>query len=377
MGILSRLRPVPGLIFVFLGLVLLAHLLWMFRNRARNLGAIAAAGAATAFLFLGYLLQFERVYRHFPVNWAAWLQCAGLVEVLGLAGLNLGLPVWRRAAQFSSTRRGFLQAAGAGLCLAPAAATAFGILQRDSFRVTETTVPLPNLPREFDGFRIVQITDIHLSPFLTAREFARAVDMANETRADLGLVTGDLITRLRDPLDACLRELARFRAGQGILGCLGNHEVYTETEDYVTAAGRRIGIEFLRGQSTVLRSGGAALNFAGVDYQPMHRPYLTGAERLQLPGMVNILLSHNPDVFPVAAAKGFDFTIAGHTHGGQVDVEILHRHMSVARYYTRFVRGLYRIGPSAMYVSCGLGTIVAPIRLGAPPEVSLLTLRAV
>ncbi len=109
----------------------------------------------------------------------------------------------------------------------------------------------------------------------------------------------------------------------------------------------------------------------------MHQPYLTGAERLRLPGLVNILLSHNPDVFPVAAAKGFDFTIAGHTHGGQVDVEILHRHMSVARYYTRFVRGLYRIGPSSMYVSCGLGTIVAPIRLGAPPEVSLLTLRAV
>jgi len=78
-----------------------------------------------------------------------------------------------------------------------------------------------------------------------------------------------------------------------------------------------------------------------------------GAERLVTPGAFNVMLSHNPDVFPVAASQGYDLTIAGHTHGGQVNVEILHQNMNIARYYTPYVRGLYREGISSVYVSSG------------------------
>jgi len=95
-----------------------------------------------------------------------------------------------------------------------------------------------------------------------------------------------------------------------------------------------------------------------------------------VPGVLNVLLSHNPDVFPVAAAQGYDLTISGHTHGGQVDVEVLHEHLNVARYFTRYVRGLYQERKSSVYVSTGIGTIGAPVRLGAPPEVSLIRLCA-
>jgi len=237
-------------------------------------------------------------------------------------------------------------------------------------------VPIPNLPKALDGLRIVQVTDIHLSPFLSEREFARAIDMANETRAHLALVTGDLISRHGDPLDACLAQLARLRAEAGVLGCLGNHEVYTRTEDYVTSQGRRIGIEFLRGQAKLLRFGNAAINFAGVDYQKFQSPYLAGTDRLIVPSAINVLLSHNPDVFPVASAQGYHLTIAGHTHGGQVDFELLHQHLNVARYFTPYVRGLYQDAKSAIYVSSGLGTIGVPVRLGAPPEISLIRLCA-
>jgi hypothetical protein len=250
-------------------------------------------------------------------------------------------------------------------------------VQRNNFWVSEVPVPIPNLPKDLDGLRIVQITDVHLSEFMSEREFAVAIDMANETRAHLALMTGDLITRRGDPLDACLRQLARLRADAGVLGCLGNHEAYAEVEDYVTTEGRRIGIEFLRRRSKMLRFGNAAINFAGVDYQKMHSRYLVGAERLIVPDAVNILLSHNPDVFPVAAAQGYHLTIAGHTHGGQVDVEILHQHINVARYFTPYVRGLYRREKSAVYVSSGLGTIGVPVRLGAPPEISVLRLCAI
>ena len=126
----------------------------------------------------------------------------------------------------------------------------------------------------------------------------------------------------------------------------------------------------------LLRFGAASINFAGVDYQRFGRPYLRGAERLIEPGTVNVLLSHNPDVFPVAASQGYDLTIAGHTHGGQVDFEILHQHMNVARVYTPYVAGIYTRGKSSVYVSTGLGTIGVPVRIGAAAEVSLLRLCA-
>ena len=93
--------------------------------------------------------------------------------------------------------------------------------------------------------------------------------------------------------------------------------------------------------------------------------------------MVNILLSHNPDVFPVAARQGYQLTIAGHTHGGQITVEILHQNLSIARFYTPYVYGLYREGDAAVYVTRGIGTVGVPARLGAPPEIALIRLCAI
>ncbi|HEV2688277.1 MAG TPA: metallophosphoesterase [Bryobacteraceae bacterium] len=376
--LLYRIHFFPGFcLFVLGGMLQLIIAWWLYPRFRRNAVFYLAVAASTVLLCLGYLLEFVRVERRFSLWWATWLECAGLVEIGCLMGLFLALLVWRSSPQFASPRRTFLRAAGAGLCIAPFASTGLGLIERSRFRLSEVKVPIPNLPPDLDGLTMVQVTDIHLSPFLSEREFARAIDMANETRADLALVTGDLISRWGDPLEACLRQLARLRATAGVLGCLGNHEVYTGTQDYVTAAGRRIGIDFLRQTSKVLRFGNAAINFAGVDYQKFQSPYLLGAERLVLPGVLNVLLSHNPDVFPVAARQGYDLTIAGHTHGGQVNFEILHQGMNIARYYTPYVRGLYRIDKSSVYVSNGLGTIGVPIRLGAPPEVSLLRLCAI
>jgi predicted MPP superfamily phosphohydrolase len=138
--------------------------------------------------------------------------------------------------------------------------------------------------------------------------------------------------------------------------------------------GARRGMRFLRQQAALLPFGSAALNLAGVDYQRMRGPYLPGAEKLVAQGAFNILLSHNPDVFPVAIQKGYQFVSAGHTHGGQVRVEILSEDLNVARFFTPYVDGLYRTGAASMFVSRGIGTIAIPTRLGAPPEVALLRL---
>ena len=376
--VLLRVHFFPGLCLLILGLGLQFPVIrWLLDTyRQRRLIWLGAA-VSSALLVAGYLLEFQRVLRHVPVQWWTWLECASLVETMWLIGFSLALPVWRRSERFDPARRKLLASAAAGLSIAPLAATAFGFVRRNHFRVSEVPVPISNLPKDLDGLRIVQITDIHLSPFLTERELAAAIDMANETRANIALVTGDLITRRGDPLDACLRQLARLRADAGVLGCLGNHEIYAGAENYVTAQGRRVGIEFLRHQARQLRFGNAVINFAGVDYQKMHSPYLKGAEQLIVSGALNVMLSHNPDVFPVAAAQGYRLTIAGHAHGGQVDVEILHQHIDPARFFTPFIQGLYRRENSSVYVSNGLGTIGVPIRLGAPPEVSVLRLCAI
>lgn len=375
---LFRLHFFPGLVLLVTGLGMqFSFVRRLTETYGRRAFITAGTAVSTVLLGLGYLLNFQRVLLLFPVGWSTWLECAALVETVWLIALYLAWLVWRKAPGFRPARRAFLQVSAAGLGVAPLVAAGAGVIGRNQFRLSEVDVPIPGLPPALHHLRIVQITDIHLSLFLSEREFARAIDMANETRANLALVTGDLITRRGDPLDACLRQLARLRAEAGVLGCLGNHELYAEVQDYVTGQGRRIGIEFLRSQSKLLRFGGAALNFAGVDYQRMGSHYLRGAERLIAPGAVNVLLSHNPDVFPVAAAQGYHLTIAGHTHGGQVDVEILHQHLDAARFFTPFVRGLYRRGAASVYVSSGLGTIGVPVRLGAPAEVSLLRLCAI
>jgi predicted MPP superfamily phosphohydrolase len=375
---LFRLHFFPGLFLLLIGLGMQYQVIrWLLRLYPERRIALALATLISSILLmLGYLLEFQRVQWHFPVWWSTWLECASLVETMCLIGVYFALLTWRNVPAFQPSRRAYLQAVAAGMCVAPIAGTVFGIVRRNQVRVSEIKVAIPNLPKDLDGLRIVQVTDIHLSPFLSEAEFARTIDTANETRAHLALVTGDLITRRGDPLDACLRQLSRLRADAGVLGCLGNHEVYARCEKYVAAEGRRMGIEFLRQQAKVLQFGGARINLAGVDYQKMHSKYLVGAERMIVPGVLNVLLSHNPDVFPVAAAQGYDLTIAGHTHGGQVDVEILHQHLNVARYYTDYVRGLYQVGNSSVYVSNGIGTIGVPVRLGAPPEVSLLRLCA-
>jgi predicted MPP superfamily phosphohydrolase len=169
-------------------------------------------------------------------------------------------------------------------------------------------------------------------------------------------------------------QLARLRADAGVYGCMGNHETYAGIESYVEQNGARMGMNFLRRRAVQLPFGQAVLNLAGVDYQRRGRPYLKAARQFVAPGAFNVLLSHNPDVFPVAAGQGYRLTVSGHTHGGQVRVEILREDLNIARFFTPYVDGLYRQDNSAIFVSRGIGTIGLPARLGAPPEVALLQL---
>ena len=343
----------------------------------RRFAIACALAISCALMTYGFALRSARMIRIFHGNWALWLRAAALFWALLSICWAIAYAALHRFFQpaFSPARRGFLGTAGAAVFAAPAASLGYGIfIERHKIGLREHNIPVAGLAKDLDGLRLVQITDIHRSLFFSRKDLDYAVAMANETRAQVALVTGDLITTYRDPLDDCLAALKPLRADAGVFGCMGNHEIYANVEDYTEQAGARQGLRFLRGSAALLPFGNALLNLAGVDYQRRHSPYLEGAEELVVPGAYNLLLSHNPDVFPTAIRRGFDLTLSGHTHGGQVRVEILHADLNVARFFTPYVDGLYSRGPSSIFVSRGLGTIGIPARLGAPPEVTLLRL---
>lgn len=297
--------------------------------------------------------------------------------VLGMAVLSSLLLRTSPESEPRNGRRRFLRTVARAATLAPAAVAGFGIaIGRSQYRVTEVNMPIADLHPDLNGLRIVQISDVHLGPFLSESEFARVIDMANETKAHIAVSTGDLISQASDPLNQALRQVARLRSDTGIFGCHGNHEHYAGALSYCTKEGKRLGIEFLRHGFWDLKFGQGLLRLTGVDYQTVLNPYLQGADRLLRSGALNVLLSHNPDVFPVARRQGFDLTLAGHTHGGQVNFEIFDRHINVSRLATPYTQGRYEEEGKSIYVTTGVGTIGVPVRFGAPPEVALIRLCA-
>jgi len=310
-------------------------------------------------------------------------------------------------------RRYFFRAATAAAGAGPFLGAMYGFAaERLNYQVRRVEIPLPNLPSALDGMRILQISDIHLSDYMSRAQVRRAVDMANELGADLAVVTGDLITGSGDSIADCVDEIRHLHTPLGIWGCNGNHEIYARAEDEATYLYAQAGMKLLRHENAQLTFKGASFNLLGVDYQRermrngQRQQTLANVEPLIRRDMPNILLSHNPNSFNRAAELGIELSLAGHTHGGQIQVEILDHRLSPARFITDYIAGLYQrplfapasneraasnasvtrafspslfASPSSpmahIYVNRGLGTVGAPIRLGVPPEISLIVLR--
>ena len=302
-------------------------------------------------------------------------------------------------------RRYFFKTATAAAGAAPFIGAVYGFAaERLNYQVHRVEIPVSNLPAAFDGFKITQLSDIHLSSYMPRAQVRRAIEMANELGGDLAVVTGDFITGADDPLEDCIEEIRKLSAPLGVYGCNGNHEIYADAEERSQELFAQARMQLLRQENAVLNYRGAQLNLIGVDYQRERTPggrrvaLLSGAQHLVRKDMPNILLSHNPNSFNRAAELGIELSLAGHTHGGQVQVEILDHRLSPARFITDYIAGLYMRplftpaktvasqkflhastlqGPhAAIYVNRGLGTVGAPVRLGVPPEISLLVLRS-
>lgn len=313
-----------------------------------------------------------------------------VVILLPAHGLEISRRIWpslRTPTGLGSLgRRRFLERTVNLVGTVPFVAGAYGLLvERLDLQVTHQTIRLGRLPRAFNGFRLVQLSDIHIGPFMSGAQIRKWVEVANQLRPDLVVLTGDYVTWDPSTQGAAVESLSNLKAPYGVLGSLGNHEIWTHVEDSITRLFGGIGFDILRHRNRVLEAGGETLNFIGVDYerdrhfrngqQEPARPYLDGVDRLMRPDTANILLSHNPNTFDSAAKLGIDLSLAGHTHGGQITLEFISPDLSPSRLMTKYLRGHYRIGNSQLYVNRGLGTIAIPIRIDAPPEITVFELR--
>ena len=324
-------HDVTWLSFSVPGLLLLLNAPMTFevlrrKHRARLPRALAAAVRTpwTAWwlgsLFYALLLLF-------------WGAGAG---ILRLFGLSLEMPLWLAVSPFVLSLYGTLFGAN--------------VLRRE-----RVEVPVAGLPPGWHGARIVQLSDLHAGRHVSAERLRRIARRAARLKPDLLVVTGDIVHN------------------SPTFAILGNHDFWAGA-DAVDRELTHAGIQVLRNRGIALRRGGDEIWLCGVDDPWSGRCDLRAALRGRPPGAATVLLSHQPNTWPLAQKAGVHLQLSGHTHGGQVAMLWLHRSLSLARLITPFVAGLYRAGTSFLYVNRGAGSVMPVFRIGARPEVTELTL---
>jgi predicted MPP superfamily phosphohydrolase len=239
----------------------------------------------------------------------------------------------------------------------------------------ELEVVIPGLPREFDGYRVAQLSDLHIGGLTPPRWGEAWARMSNAASPNLVVVTGDLVASGVDFHDDIAHVIGKLRADDGVYVSMGNHDYFGDGEPLITLL-REKGAVVLRNEGTTVTRGNARLFVAGVDDTWTRRANLDRALERREPGTFTLLLSHDPALFPAAAKQGIRLVLSGHTHGGQVALPFFPKLLSLGKLAHRFHLGLYRDGDSTLYVHPGLGTTGPPIRVGVAPEIAILTLRA-
>jgi predicted MPP superfamily phosphohydrolase len=243
------------------------------------------------------------------------------------------------------------------------------------FSLAEVEVHLDRLPASFDGFRIVQLSDVHVGPTI-GRDFVDAmVDAANSLSPDLIALTGDFVDGSVKSLSSHTAPLARLHASDGTYFVTGNHEYYSGVEDWLKEI-ERLGVTPLRNESRRIHRGTDSFLLAGVtDYRAESygdAPDLKAALSIRSPGEEVVLLAHQPREVFRAEKEGVGLQLSGHTHGGQ-----FWPWNWVIHLIEPVVSGLARFGRTQIYVNSGTGYWGPPMRLGTESEITLITLRSV
>lgn len=400
--------------FLFSALLLFVSLplqLYLFGQLRRCLNE--RVKNARVLRWLTFFLGSGFVFMHLPLAWRVFLGMyavqpysesvkgffiASSIWVVGSVGsalILLAYNLFRRFIPLSSQpvdnepdpgRRQFLTK-GVGLAAAaPFMVSGYGtLLGRRRFEVDHLDIRLGDLSSDIAHLTLVQLTDIHVGPFMSAEELAEYVEAANRLKPDLIALTGDFVTGSESEVEPCVTTLAGLKARHGVFACVGNHDIYARAADKLASLFAEKGIQTLRNDAVTLQVGGSKVSMLGIDDLRTGRPDLSRALKTadRNPGEVKIMLSHRPEIFPKAAKGGVDLVLSGHYHGGQVKLSQSAEGLSIARLLTPYAEGLFQLprqqswaGKSAhLFVSRGVGITGLPIRINCPPQIAHLTLR--
>ena len=265
----------------------------------------------------------------------------------------------------------------------------FGAIKgKENFKVREVTFTSANLPEEFDGYRVLQLSDIHSGSWKGNPEaLKRAIDICNSQNADLALFTGDLVNSRSDELIEFMNIFSELKAKDGVYSVLGNHDYGTYVKwnseadritniDSLISRENRMGWKMLNNSHTIIRKGNDSIAVIGVENSG--RPPFPDYARLKeasagTEGMFQILMSHDPTHWrrEVLPKSDIELTLSGHTH----DMQITFFGLSVSSFIYPEHNGMYMEGDRGLYVNIGLGHVLFPMRLGAWPEITVITLK--
>ena len=277
------------------------------------------------------------------------------------------------------TRREFLGFAGA--MLPPVftfSLTGIAMAQLNNVRVRRFVLPIVDLPKELDGLTIAQVSDMHVGRFTKGKVLEKTVRIVNEMRADLVLLTGDLINDALADLDTGLNLARRMESRFGLAIIEGNHDLIENPQEFESRV-KASGIPFLLDESMIIDVHGIPVQLLGLSWTRVHgegrdAAIASSVRRLleqRIADAFPILLAHHPHAFDAAADAELPLTLSGHTHGGQL---MLNERAGFGPAMFRYWSGLYTRGGSKLIVSNGVGNWF-PLRLNAPAEIVHLTLR--
>ncbi len=344
--------------------------------------------------------------RLFQTGWDRWLPKSataaifiwhfiglGLLSLLGIALIPIFLVqqmvrISRRRRQPEEqlsdhrnhyTRREFLNVAAAITPpLLTLGLTGIALGQLNQFRVRHLVVPIRGLPRDLDGTTIAHVSDMHVGRFTSGRVLREMVRVVNEFRADLVLLTGDLINDALTTLDEGIDLVRALDPRLGLYLIEGNHDLIENASEFERRV-KASGIPFLLDESAIASVHGVPVQLLGLSWTRRHGANhdeaISRSVRALLqqrrPDVFPILLAHHPHAFDAAAEAGMPLTLSGHTHGGQL---MLNEQLGFGPALFRYWSGLYTRGQSKLIVSNGVGNWF-PVRANAPAELIHLTLR--
>jgi uncharacterized protein len=252
-----------------------------------------------------------------------------------------------------------------------------GVAGRRNLKLERVEITLPNLPPGLDGFRIGQLSDLHLEPYTTEADIQRAIDMCNGLKPDLIALTGDFVTDTAEPAPVIAELLTQLQAPQGVFACLGNHDYWSGAAHVVKNLQERK-IPVLCEETRCIQTDRGALYLGATDSNYMREPDVRKTLAQFKEKQPLVLMMHEPDGADIVAAAGVQaLQLSGHTHGGQL--RFLGKdpmNMRRARWGKKYLEGHYDLGNIQLYVNRGIGCVGVPWRIGCPPEVTEITLRS-